>query len=35
MTNLSDFDIKVFKEDDWTYYAEVLNFLVVLLTDTI
>lgn len=25
MTNLSDFDIKVYKEEDGTYYAEVKN----------
>jgi predicted RNase H-like HicB family nuclease len=25
MTNLSDFNVQIFKEEDWTYYAEVVN----------
>ncbi len=25
MTNLSDFEVQIFKEEDGTYYAEVIN----------
>jgi predicted RNase H-like HicB family nuclease len=25
MVNLGNFNIKVFQEDDWSYYAEVIN----------